>query len=137
MDARITHDTEVSARSKEPHVGRAHPLLSVSDLDAAIEHYRTVLGFFLEWARYEGPSGGIANLWRGELSLFLRADSGSGSSCVYSHLADRSVVDALYQDLLQAGARVTQAPSERPWGTYELRVEDLDGNEFQFASFPE
>jgi catechol 2,3-dioxygenase-like lactoylglutathione lyase family enzyme len=134
MNERITGDAEVPARAANCTMGQAHPMLAVADIDAAIEHYRSVLGFFLEWARYDedGP-GGIANLWRGELSLFVMTTEGFGPSRVYCHLASRRKVDELHADLVAHGAHIRSAPAPRAWGNYEMAFADLDGNEFRIA----
>jgi uncharacterized glyoxalase superfamily protein PhnB len=45
-------------------------------------------------------------------------------------------IDRLHADWTRRGARIVEAPSNRSWGTYELRVEDLDGHAFRVASPP-
>ena len=66
-------EAEVPPRATSLPLSHAHPMLSVGDVDAALEYYRTALGFFVEWAqRNEDGSTTIANIWRGALSLFLR-----------------------------------------------------------------
>ena len=134
MTDNITGDTEIPERATSQTLSGAHPMLAVSDVDVAIEHYRTVLGFFVEWAHHdESGSARIANLWRGQLSIFLMGREGFGPSCVYCHLGDRVEVDALYTDLVEAGANITESPADRPWGLYEMRFVDLDNNEFRIA----
>lgn len=136
MTDRITADTDVPERSTKFDLGHAHPVLAVADIDAAIAHYRETLGFFLEWARYdEDGGGGIANLWRGSLSLFLKTDDRFGPSCVYVHVIGRAEVDAVHADLVAAGARVGPAPAERPWGIYDMWFDDPDDNRFHVACF--
>ena len=134
----VTGDAEIPERATSQRLSGAHPMLAVADVDATIEHYRAALGFFVEWALYEDSGAvGIANLWRGQLSLFLIRSSRFGPSCVYCHLGDRAEVDDIHQDLVEAGANVTEPPSVRPWGLYEMRFVDLDENEFRMACFSE
>lgn len=112
----------------------AHPMLAVSNVDAAIEHYRTILGFFVEWVLHdELGSSYIANLWRGKLSIFLMCRDEFGPSCIYCHLGNRAEVDDLYTDLADAGANITESPTDRSWGNYEMSFVDLDNNEFRVA----
>ena len=127
-------EAEVPSRATNLHLGHAHPILSVVEVDSAIDYYRTALGFFVEWAkRDETGSTTIANLWRGELSLFLIRSEIFGPSCVYCNLENRQDLESLHADFLAAGATVAEAPSDQPWGSYEMRVTDLDGNEITFA----
>ena len=134
MTERINADSEANPRSIALPLNHAHPMLAVADIDAAIEHYREVLGFYLEWARYGEDSGGIANLWRGSLAIHLMTNRRFGPSRVYCHLESRREVELLHDDLRAAAAKVTEAPADRPWGNYEMAVVDLDGNEFRFAA---
>ena len=134
MTEEITGDSEVPERATSHSLGQAHPMLAVSNVDTAIEYYRTMLGFFVEWAAHdESGSACMANLWRGKLSLFLMRSDRFGPSCVYCHLGGRAEVDALYQDLVDAGAKITESPADRPWGNYEMWFVDLDNNEFRVA----
>ena len=127
-------ETEVQPRATSLPLSHAHPMLSVVDVDAALEYYRTALGFFVEWAqRDEEGSTTLANLWRGGLSLFLMHSDSFGPTRVYCHLSGRSELESLHADLVAAGATILDAPTERPWGLYEMRVADLDGNELDFA----
>lgn len=130
----MIEDREIPARATSQPLSAAHPMLSVADVEASIDFYRSTLGFFLEWAGAdESGRASIANLWRGELSLFLMSRSGFGPSCVYCHLDDETEVDELHRDLVEAGAEISEVPVHRSWGLYEMRINDLDGNQFRFA----
>jgi len=43
-------------------------------------------------------------------------------------------VDALHEEYKGGGAIIRQAPTNMPWGTREMNVEDLDGNRFRMGS---
>jgi catechol 2,3-dioxygenase-like lactoylglutathione lyase family enzyme len=123
--------------------------LAVEDLDRALAFYRDGLGF---------PSEGIlgsehlgdAHTAAGAVAMF-RLDSGlllclyprrdlaldahipldgphSGDFSVGHAVGSRDEVDGLLARAAAAGARVTDAPHERPWGIYSGYFLDLDGH---------
>lgn len=135
MTHSITGDKESpDMRASSIPLGSAQPILSVSNVAEGVEHYRTVLGFFLEFAMHdESGAPYFANLWRGELSVFLVSREGLGPSSTLCNLRDPAAIDALYDDLVKAGANITEPPEHKPWGIYAMKVVDLDKNEFSFT----
>jgi hypothetical protein len=43
-------------------------------------------------------------------------------------------VDALHEEYVKSGAIIRLAPSNMPWGTREMNVEDLDGHRLRMGS---
>lgn len=105
------------------------PILRVADVAAAVEHYRTALGFDVAWVRDDG----IASVGLDNLLLLIADHNAPPQSWVYAHLGSRSELDALHRRYRTSGAKVVEPPSDRPWGLYEMRVEDIDGNVFRIA----
>lgn len=105
------------------------PVLRVADVAAAVAHYQTAFGFEAAWVRDDG----IALVGRDNLQLLIANHHAPPRSWVYAHLQTRSEVDALYQRYVSAGVKIVEPPQNRPWGLYEMRVEDLDGNVFRMA----
>ncbi|MCA9242832.1 MAG: VOC family protein [Phycisphaerales bacterium] len=121
------------------------PILRVDNVDDSIAYYCDVLGFRIGWR------------WSDEAQRFLETDEtlpahtalvGEGSAqlilvqCamgqrgMWLHLDVETAeqVDRLHAQWSQRGARIIEAPSNRPWGMYELRVEDLDQHTFRVAA---
>lgn len=105
------------------------PILRVKDLAASIEYYVGVLGFKLDW---QGP-GTFASVSRGRCTIFLcEGDQGHPGGWVWVGVGDAG---ALFEDYRSRGARVRHPPTNYEW-SYEMQVEDLDGNVLRFGSEP-
>jgi uncharacterized protein len=132
--------------------------LAVNDLEKAIAFYRDGLGFPTKGiigAEFNGsatePSGAVAffELSSGLiLALYPRSDLAKdsklplapASSLEFSlgYLAEsRNEVDALVRQAHAAGATVTDAPHDRPWGIYSGYFKDLDGHLWEIIWNPE
>jgi uncharacterized glyoxalase superfamily protein PhnB len=106
------------------------PVLRVNDLDASLEYYVQVLGFKKDWRDDDGNS--FASVSRGHCHLFLSVgDQGNAGSWMWIGVSD---VDALHEELLGKGAKVRHRPTNYPWGSRELHVEDPDGNVLRLGS---
>lgn len=122
---------------------RIHVLtLGVADLERSLDFYRA-LGF-----RSQGiiaadiPGGAVAIFELGGglmLSLYGRDDlaadanvtfdaSGRGEFSIGHLVAAREDVDAVLAEAEAAGATLTEAPRERPWGIYSGYFRDPDGH---------
>lgn len=106
---------------------QALPELPFDNVPAAVEYYRNVLGFHIN---YQQDDLGVMD--RDAITVLLIARTGEhkgiGSFEVYV-----SNADALYKELLTKGAKVLGAPVSRPWGLRDFRVIDLEGNRITFA----
>ena len=117
-----------SRRGSQPHgLRQALPELPFHNVPAAIEYYRDVLGFHVN---YRQDDLGVMD--RDAITVLLIArpakHSGVGSFEVYVDDAD-----TLYAELGAKGARVQVSPVSHPWGLRDFQVLDLEGNRITFA----
>jgi len=106
------------------------PIVRVSDIDASLDYYVRVLGFTTDWRDNDGYS--FASVSRGKCSLFLATgDQGHPGSWMWIGVSD---VDALHEELLRTGAKIRHPPTNYPWGSREMHVEDPDGNVLRLGS---
>ena len=101
--------------------------LPVADVERAQRHYRDVLGFEIAWLLPGGEIGAVA---RGDAAIFLRRRTGPFEPAVHWVYADD--LDATYEELKSAGARIVEELETKPWGMRQFTVRDLDGNLFHF-----
>lgn len=106
------------------------PILNVSNFGASMEYYVRKLGFSQKWAWGEPPSFGCVA--RDKVSIFLcEGAQGRPGTWIMIFVED---VDALHQDYEQRGANILQPPTNMPWETREMHVEDPDGHRLRFGS---
>jgi uncharacterized glyoxalase superfamily protein PhnB len=107
---------------------RLIPIFFVSDVDLAVKHCTSVLGF-LESFRY----GTYAGLTFGPCESHVTDPSETrqvvGAGTAYM-LGDE--VDEFYARLKAAGARLKFEPANRVYGMRDFAVFDLDGNQITF-----
>jgi uncharacterized glyoxalase superfamily protein PhnB len=108
----------------------AVPILSVTDLAEALEYYRGVLGFQVGWTWGEPPHLASVCRDRVELNLSQSREARPGASSVYFQMAG---VDAYYDHVTRAGARVAVALADRAYGMRDFRIVDPGGNELSFG----
>ena len=132
----------------EAGLGRTIPALPVSDVRAAVEHYRDHFGFD---ARYEADGfavlvrdeaivhlwGASDEEWRSRLDLAKRpVDSGAESFLAGTASCRIEVVDvdALFDELRRQGVLhpTVHAVVTTDFGTREFATVDLDGNLLSF-----
>ena len=110
----------------------AATLFVVKDVLQSVEHYRDVLGFRIEFTY--GEPAFYAGVERDNVAIHLQAASetkrqpGHGAINVFV-----TGVDALYQELKSRGARTMEEPADRPYGTRDFDIVDLDGNQLCFG----
>lgn len=121
------------------------PILRADDVDQSIIYYRDVLGFRVGWRwsdeeqRFlesdETLAAQTALVGAGSAQLIL-VQRAQGQKGMWLHLDVETAeqVDHLHAQWLERGARIVEAPSNRPWGMYELRVEDLNRHTFRVSA---
>lgn len=113
---------------------QAVPEIPVSDVDQAADYYVRVLGFTFDWGNDAGGIGGIS---QGDCRMFLTnpsfrsADGPVTPVVVWLNLDSKGHVNELFARWLGAGAKVIEAPEDKPWKLREFRVADLDGNQLR------
>ena len=131
-DHREKDDMNASTSSTvAPPIAMGLPSL---DAHAEIKWLTEVLGFRLT-ALFDEPDGGVAHsqlAWKGgAVHVSTRKGpwpEGRGASSMMLFCEDRAEVDRLYERVVAAGAEVTQAPEEKPYGGYGFSVRDPEGN---------
>jgi uncharacterized glyoxalase superfamily protein PhnB len=111
------------------------PILSVRNLQAAIEYYTAVLGFNVAWEWGDPPY--LASVFRDHVELNLsQIDSAAqvAPSRVYVQVLD---IDAYYTQVTAAGAAVDVTLDDRPYGMKDFRILDPSGNELSFGEATE
>lgn len=128
-----------------PAVFDCRPILRVDNVDVSLAYYRDVLGFRVGWRwsdaeqrflKADEPGPAHTALVGIDAVQIILVQQAQGQPGVWLHLDVRTAehVDNLHADWVRRGARVVEAPSNRPWGTYELRVQDLDQHTFRVAA---
>ncbi|MCA9257992.1 MAG: VOC family protein [Planctomycetales bacterium] len=123
------------------------PILCVANLAESLTYYVETLGFRVGFAwskdeqRFLTPeqpgAPDFALVVRDKVQMMLSQQS-QGAAGMWLHLDVDSAaqLDALYAEWKQRGARIVEPPEVRPWGMYEMRVEDLDRHLLRVASSP-
>lgn len=123
------------------------PILCVENVARSIEYYVRCLGFKLGWAWSgekqsflqcgdpDAPTFALVGLGPVQFMLSERSQGAPGMWLhIDIHTADQ--VDALHTSWSQRGARVIEPPFVRPWGMYEMRVQDLDEHVLRVSAPP-
>jgi len=108
----------------------ATAILSVKSVPASIGYYVEKLGFEKEWDWGTPPT--FACVRRDDVRIFLCQEVQGHPGTWMSIFIDD--VDALYEDYKRSGAIIRQPPTNFPWGTREMNVEDLDGHRLRIGS---
>jgi catechol 2,3-dioxygenase-like lactoylglutathione lyase family enzyme len=132
--------------------------LAVGDLERAVEFYRDGLGLetrgivATEFAGDESTAAGAIALFRLDggliLALYPRTELAkdadvrlatptSGAFSIGQIVSSRADVDALLARARAAGATVSAAPHDRPWGIYSGYFRDPDGHLWEIIHRPE
>jgi uncharacterized glyoxalase superfamily protein PhnB len=123
------------------------PVLCVDCVARSIAYYVDSLGFRLglTWSdkekRFLRPGDEaeptFALVGRGQVQLML-SQKCQGAPGMWLHLDIHTAgqLDSLYEEWTRKGARIVEPPSVRPWGMYEMRVQDLDGHMLRVSAPP-
>ena len=106
------------------------PILNVRSVTASIDYYVNQLGFAKRWDWGDPPTFGCVT--RDKVSIFLCEGSQGQPGTWMMIFLDN--VDELYQEYKERGAKVLKPPTNMPWETREMNVEDLDGHHIRFGS---
>jgi catechol 2,3-dioxygenase-like lactoylglutathione lyase family enzyme len=115
------------AQAPPATMGHATPILHVASLDRSLAYYVDVLGFTLQWR-----AGGFAGVRRGDAALMLGEErQGHAGTWLWIGVSD---ADALHDELRSRGATIRQPPTNYPWGSREVHVQDPDRHVLRFGS---
>jgi catechol 2,3-dioxygenase-like lactoylglutathione lyase family enzyme len=106
------------------------PILNVRDLALSLDYYVNKLGFTKKWAWGTPPTFGC--IMRGKVEIFL-CEEGQGQAGMWMSIFVDDV-DAVHEEYKKSGAIVRLTPTNMPWGTREMNVEDPDGHRFRMGS---
>jgi uncharacterized glyoxalase superfamily protein PhnB len=113
--------------SPQPKLVKALPELPLDDVARGIAYYRDVLGFHINYAQHDL---GVMDRDSVTVLLIARTERPKGIGSCYVYIRD---ADALYAELVAAGANVLDQPVSRPWGLRQFHVVDLEGNQITFG----
>lgn len=113
------------------------PSLAVADIDASVRFYAEVLGFDVTFT-LPGEDGALvhASVRRGDSDImFGKLDQSNphdqgqlGKGVVlYATVDDNEDIDAYFERVRDAGARVVQEPTDQFWGHRDWAIADPDG----------
>lgn len=130
-----------------PGLFACRPILSVENVGRSIEYYVGTLGFRIGWAwsdlqkKFLQPGDNdtptFALVGCGNIQLMLsRKSQGAPGMWLHFDVHTADQLDTLHDEWRQKGALITEPPSLRPWGAYEMRMQDPDGHTFRVASPP-
>lgn len=111
-------------------------VLAVQDLRRSTDYYMKVLGFQRDFG---DESDGWSWLSRDGFAVGLgecRDAPAAGTLGDHSYFAYVTVddVDALYEELVGRGAKVTAPPEDKPWGMREFALRTPDGHRMTFGA---
>jgi predicted enzyme related to lactoylglutathione lyase len=109
---------------------RAIPILNVKNFAASMDYYLNKLGFRKKWDWGTPPTFGCVA--RGEVDIFFCEGAQGHAGMWMSIFMDD--VDALHEEYETSGALICMPPTNMPWGTREMNIEDLDGHRFRMGS---
>jgi uncharacterized glyoxalase superfamily protein PhnB len=110
------------------------PELTVPDVDASLAYYRDVLDFRIE-GRHLGESGEVVfgSVLRGRTNIYMSRRN-QPAARIYCWICVHEV-DELCATFMAKGARVTEEPSDKPWGYRQFTMEDINGHSLTFFRF--
>ena len=106
------------------------PILNVKNFAASMDYYITKLGFAKKWDWGTPPTFGCVT--RDKVAIFLCEGAQGEAGMWMSIFMDD--VDALHEEYRKSGAIIRLEPTNMPWGTREMNVEDLDGHRLRMGS---
>jgi len=106
------------------------PILNVKNFAVSMDYYVNRLGFRKKWAWGDPPTFGCVT--RGKVEIFL-CEGAQGQPGMWMSVFTEDV-DALHEEYKRSGAIIRQPPTNMPWGTREMNVQDPDGHRLRMGS---
>lgn len=121
-----------------PRFDALQPELAVPDVEAAVAYYRDLLGFTAEWIYGEPPGQAMVSHreWMGTgVRIQLHRSRGRvGTRSVVLVFDVVSDIDALYANYVAHGVHIVEQIEDRPWGSRDFTIEDLNGYRLRFTT---
>ncbi len=121
-----------------PRFDALQPELAVPDVEAAAAYYRDQLGFTVDWMYGEPPGQAMVarREWMGtgvriQLHRSRRRPGTRGMVLVIEVVSD---IDAVYAQYTARGVHIVEQIEDRPWGSRDFTVEDLNGYQLRFTT---
>lgn len=118
--------------SQQPVVfTEGHPILNVKNVTVSLDYYCNTLGFqdVFHWSHEDTPPWTFAQVRRGNFFVYLcQGAQGGPGMWMYLNLASLEDLAALYQEYQAKAAKITEPPTDQPWGMREMLIEDVDGH---------
>jgi catechol 2,3-dioxygenase-like lactoylglutathione lyase family enzyme len=106
------------------------PEMPVRDVRSAVEFYRDVLGFSVDYMYGDSPVYAIVKRDNVRLALLEARNSDPGDGRCYIFVRE---IDAYYQAVKRGDPDIIDALANRPYGMKDFALRDLDGNRLAFG----
>jgi predicted enzyme related to lactoylglutathione lyase len=113
----------------QPKFRSIAPILQIADLDRAVDFWKRVMAFDVAWIAGGEPAT-IASFCRDQIYLMARVEKKPLPCGIYLELDG---VDAYFERVRSAGAKVVHGLADREYGMRDGRVEDPDGNQISLG----
>lgn len=113
-----------------------NPILNVKNVAVSLDYYCTTLGFekVFSWPWGQTPPT-FAQVRRGDFSVSLAQGAQGGPGMwMYLDLASPEDLEALHQEYLAKAVKITEPPTDKPWGMREMLIEDVDGHTLRIGT---
>jgi len=119
---------------KEKKFQRVNPFLPVNNLKDTLSFYKNKLGFYDEWT-WEEMDGGIRrddmHLIFQQAPAYTRLINSSSHWFVLMWFVDNA--DEVYKEFKEKEIELISEIGDRPWGTREFSIRDINGYEIRVA----
>jgi predicted enzyme related to lactoylglutathione lyase len=115
--------------SPDPKMQSIAPILHIADLGRSIDFWKRVMAFDVGWIGGGEPPN-IASICRDQIYLMVRVEKQPQPCDIYIEVDG---IDAYFQRVTDAGAKVVHPLADRNYGMRDGRVEDPDGNQISLG----
>ena len=119
-----------------------HPVLAVRDVVKAVDYYRDMLGFHVDFVHGDPPVHArvCADPTYSAPTVHIRFEplepGAVPNASVYLWVHVGTGLDRLFETYRDRGVKIVRDPENRPWGLRQFIVEDCDGYLISFSAEP-
>lgn len=113
------------------------PILNVKNVPESLDYYCNALGFqdVFHWSSEDAPPWTFAQVRRGDFFVYLcQGAQGGPGMWMYLDLASSEDLATLYQEYQERAVKITEPPTDKPWGMREMLIEDKDGHTLRIGA---